>query len=1467
MIRLWSTLVVALCTVAVGQAQPDPAEEKALAEVRIVGEVPPAGQTAKRLGEAQQLAEAGKTNEAVDAYLRLMLEAGDELVPVTRRQSVQVRRLCQERLAGLPPAGLRLYRLRVESQAKGWLDQGLAGDKAALERLAEQAFCSRHTDQALDLLGDLSFERGNFDEAQHWWGMLVRPLLDADGIRPGRGLRYPDPKVDVVRIQAKILLARLFQGERSEAFRKQCTAFVDQYPKTEGRLAGRNGKYADILESFLRQADALAPPADEEAWASLGGDATRNYRPRVQGRLAHLPQNLERSHWMVRLDTGKQAKWEEESRRIASAVSMGTATEIARHATYYPVLSGNWVLTADARYVRAYDLISGKQAVPFDLYEHEKVKRSGSPVYGGESLTVEGGRVYARMHVEDSSLNRSYLVCLALPAGPQGKLEPVWVLPSKGFGSAGPNFDGAPLVSHERLYVAESRSAAGQTQTAISCYDSESQRLHWQRTVCETPEPRSGDRPPPHQLLTQAGASVVYCSHTGAILALDARTGRPAWAARYPSRGPRTREGLLPPRNSLPCLYAEGRVFAAPIDYDRILCLDAVTGAELWKNQEPLEVVHLLGVAGNRLFVSATTPYPCLRALEASTGRDVPDWLKPESNDGNELRTFGRGLLAGNRVFWPTQNKLYVFDQESGALANADSPIFRGNLAAANGCLAAASLEHLFVYVPEGRLLSLRQEEAARDKGSPLAHYRLAVAQADAGLLNEAIVEFQRVEKMPGSESLWQREPLREWARRGRFEALFELASRSQSRPEEAKAYLQRAAGTEFSAGERLKSLSRLADLWTAANRPARAIAVWQGLLEDSDLSLALTDSDGLPLAGAAWATEKIEQLIQAHGRAQYSAIEEQARALYARAIGAKQTEILERLGRTFPNAEITKVGLLELARVSQMAGKPATAAQAYRQLLQRSGSPEQRAVLLAGLARTYEQQQCWQAARRIWQRLVSEQGGRVVIELDPVLPVRDWVSQHLQDPKYQPAPAPHLSPPLLRTWQTVEEPAPDRSFLISDGGVACFVTVRGNTVSYRESSAGRCCWQQLLAFSPQWIGRSADLMLLGGANRIDALRRADGAPVWSYSVPDMPGVPYVSGSPPDPGSLTGFQVYGNLCFFLQGKRRLIAFDAESGRVLWGRWGPGGPSPLANQGGCFLPHYLAVSDRLIVQTNKGSCLVLDSHTGRTLHQALAARTPWAPPLPFDEHKIILSPEPGRVALLDTQSGKELWSHPIEFPTSLTGETTHLLLGGDALVVLFTRNYGYFVECLDPQSGQPRWPQARFVGVKRPDLPGAAIREGTLYFVQGSFLTALNLVSGKPLWQEPLPSQQSRWQIQSTRDALLVYPRESRAVHGQVGWLFGRLLFQLPLPWEEQGRSGYPVLILDPLTGRLGQRLNFPVEPPPAKVQLRLAATPIPFPIIEVLTDSAPGSVPRFQFSNRGLTALTATGAWGLTATD
>ena len=152
-------------------------------------------------------------------------------------------------------------------------------------------------------------------------------------------------------------------------------------------------------------------------------------------------------------------------------------------------------------------------------------------------------------------------------------------------------------------------------------------------------ELKPGD--PFHAVLVEQEGKLVRTDY-----AVDAWTGQPTWGVRYPSRGPLLSDSQPSPRDLAPCVYADGCVFAAPLDTDRLFCIDAVSGEVRWE-LEGIEITHLLGVARERVYVATRKG---VQAIGVNTGRAA--WAAQPSE--GRLPSLGRGLLAGSWLYWPT---------------------------------------------------------------------------------------------------------------------------------------------------------------------------------------------------------------------------------------------------------------------------------------------------------------------------------------------------------------------------------------------------------------------------------------------------------------------------------------------------------------------------------------------------------------------------------------------------------------------------------------------------------------------------------------------------------------------------------------------------------------------------------------------------------------------------------------------
>lgn len=836
-----------------------------------------------RLAEARKRLDDHKWSEAVEELQTILNSADNDLVAIAPNHSVRASRLCQIQLASLPADALRVYRQRHENQAQKKLQQAQAErDVLQLRKIVEDAFCTRAAEKAIDLLGDLAFERGRFEEAEEWWRVLA-PLPDArrDAATRGLALVYPDPTLDPARVQAKQLLAQLFQDPAANAagspdadneWTAALKVYGQRHAKAEGMLTGRRGLYVDLLRALAdeRKKQGLADPGD---WLTFGGDPTR-------GRPIPAPADiLERLSALCRDDPIRfdlEQRRRQPDAKPSPAVNAGQARSLAFH----PVIVGNRVLVADAQYVTAYDLRNGRSEEWYDLARANGGVRPSlklpAPPDLRYTLTISGNHAYVRLGAQDIGMetppppnrfrppllrrdNETFLACLSLQ--PDDKREHFrWHI--RGIAHDNSFFEGAPLAAEGLIWIASTRYNGTRCYTAIDCYpadDSSEPPLRWRCDVCETTDVKVGEPRYRHHLLTLAGTQIVYCTHNGAVVAVDALTGRRNWAIRYPRRTSDPQDPAL--RDLAPVLFAGGRLYVAPADSDTLLCLDPATGRTLWE-LGPLRVVHLLGVGQGRLIFTTPTGLRAVRADDGNGGWSVPDT--------GGLTPAGRGLLIGDLVLFPTtqvrhpgspwiEGVVYALRQSDGRPADDSARLHRlpaGNLAYANGCLAVVDQKTLSVFVPQRLDASERNTEAQPYPNSAAALLQLARAEADAGHNEQAMRMFRRLEALLGREPKTSAvKKLLTQSLTAKQNVLLAMAqgAAGEKRWKDAENALQRAAAIPLPPRYRLHALLRAAQIWQNAKQTNRANAIWESIRADEGLrSIPMTDRQGQPLSLAA---------------------------------------------------------------------------------------------------------------------------------------------------------------------------------------------------------------------------------------------------------------------------------------------------------------------------------------------------------------------------------------------------------------------------------------------------------------------------------------------------------------------------------------------------------------------------------------------------------------------------------------
>ena len=619
----------------------------------------------------------GQWSEAIDTLQRVAETADDKLLGVTDHRFVGVRDFVNLQLANLPPEALELFRRRVDPMARGWFEEGVAKrDRRLLRRIVDEAFASSYGDEALMVLGEMALEAADPTTARWYWQRMVPSNAPVDVPRTWPG--YPDSDRDLAAVRARLVLASILEGSFERAA-DELKEFARLHPDARGRFGGREVNYVEALRQLLSSAEKWPAEKPDDDWPTFAGSFQRN---RTAGRL---------------IDVGTVA-WR------SSLQSLGGAAAAAPG--FHPAVVDDLVLVENSREVFAFRLADGSPAWGEDgptIYRRQLLDLSDTlpqnPLSLGaiqQSCTVFGGRLYVRMGtasaqipaalVGDMTVSDSgdFLLCLDLTA--EGRL--VWkVEPEVGWA-----FEGSPVVDGSCIYVGMCRHDV-RPQAYVGCFDAQTGKQRWRRFICGAETPGAGVvSHSARQLLTRSGDTLYYNTNLGAVAALSTHDGRLRWVSLYP----RTRRGdvrrLAPHwyRSANPCVYHCGTLLVAPADSPRIFSFDASTGQILWHTgEEVADALYLLGTTQRHLIAGGERLY-WIELDGERRGQIVHVW--PDAKQG---AGFGRGILAGNHVLWPTREKVYVFDQQTAqpvkSIDLAARGVSGGNLLVAQGRLLIAT--------------------------------------------------------------------------------------------------------------------------------------------------------------------------------------------------------------------------------------------------------------------------------------------------------------------------------------------------------------------------------------------------------------------------------------------------------------------------------------------------------------------------------------------------------------------------------------------------------------------------------------------------------------------------------------------------------------------------------------------------------------------------------------------------------
>jgi outer membrane protein assembly factor BamB/tetratricopeptide (TPR) repeat protein len=1446
----------------------------------------------RQLSNAANQARNQQWSEAIDIYQRVIDRYGDKVVKLPKTEPgadpssefvvyMDGRRYCHRRIAQMPPEAREIYRRRTDPIAERWFRQGAADrDPALLRRVVDQAFCSAWGDDALELLGDLAFQDGRFGEALAAYTQLV-----ADRPDEPFALVHPDPSFDLARVAAKKWLC-LAATDRPPG-PADLEAFKRRYPGAEGALAGRKGSYANILAHSIADDHLAMPGQPDGRWPTFAGSLRRT-------RVAPGPIDVGQIQWRVEIE--KIAP----NRMSGMAMRGGGSTPPQRLESllaFHPIVLGDQVLLCDGTRVVAYNLgdrpsgsEGGEPRPVAPAWKHDPdggspIPRAANP-YGSiprYTLTAVGNRIYVRMGSSSSmgptftrrggfgSVDAGVSSIVALDWSTQGKL--LWDIKStlldlphrQGLGTRSISFEGTPVADARSVYVAVT-DRGQQMMLYVACFDAESGARRWIRyigTAMPEIEPwqgggfgapmnwgtASGDYR--HRLLSLDGSTLYYLTNLGAVIALDAETGATRWVATYP-RQDANHFGQTSERDLNPAVVDDGRVLVAPSDADAIFAFDAGSGRLLWKTApiaDDVKLSHVLGVAKGRLVVTGDR----VLLFDVKDGKLAAVW--PDSAS-KSLEGYGRGLLAGDLIYWPTRTYIHVLDQRSGLLAGPPIKLRDmyhmegGNLAAGDGYLIVAQSDGLVVFCQNSRLVDRYRDEIAKAPERAANHYRLARAAEAIGREDSALDSYREAIGRARPDETIDGISLAGAARDHLFRLLMRQAGRlrHEHKWEDATRRLEEAARYARADSERLEARMLLADIHLDAAQPGRAVAELEEVLLDARLRpLPMAADEGRRTIRADLLVgDKLDKIVRQFGRGSYAEYDRRAAALLDRGRKEGDPHLLAELCRDFPAARVVPDALLEMGGLHEASGRLGEAAQAYKRLLAAAADDEQRARALWSTARVYDARKLYVAARDAYldlaaryPRVALEAGGEPAAQQVEAKLAREPYPRLLADRR-----APAIAPPMVRRWSWTA-PSDRAVRALTAAGVAPSLeasrVVLADSESLRmlDAAAGSARWSAKLGWSAGWAGFLEDKLIAADDRRVAALDLASGTVQWLY----QPSGDVRDSGRPDPFAAAGddteaqaersgrglhhFRPVKGRVFCLRGPGDLIALDGDTGAVDWSFSAPSG---------AINPNFWVGPERVVLQVRRPNQLVvLRTDDGRLVSRAAMGESESLerPPLPVDEDSALVVTDSRTVKKLDIEHGQFVWEYRESDVLPVNGAPCPMG-GGDLLLLL---HEGRTLIRLDPATGAKRWSCP--LGLENlAERPGAMAFDDRRFYSISRFsstvtLRAIGLADGSPAWTSEwiTTADDSKWSIAPACDHVFAFPDRAGQREGvEVVWV--------------------PVTVRRRQTGALVQRLVFPADGKLAASRLARAG------------DDVVGGI-AFDVDHLGAVVATPRGVWGL----
>jgi outer membrane protein assembly factor BamB/TolA-binding protein len=866
----------------------------------------------KSIEQARSMAKQQRWREAVEAYETVAASNSDADFPLSRQLYLPVSEYARLKLALLPVEARQVYRGIYDPAAGKLLREGVAKhDPQALEA-ASRYLASSFADDALELLGDIYLERGDFVQAR---ACYVRLLL-----------RCPDSDRPLGPILRKVAL---------------CSAALARGGEADCVVAFIGEQFGQEFAGPIDQVPGVAVPAATD-WPTFGGDNT-HARP-----IEHTTQPGPKASWAVAINDVMEEPPGYFPRPAGRPAPLLPAVN--------PICVDGVVYFRTASMIYAISLATGQvmwyhnepNALPNRVnYGYPRLSRDYFVAYADGRLFADITHQMADPRGVIAIREKTKLIALRAQAG-QRERQPLWQVGLPGQGDAfldTVTFCSPPTAAVGKVFAGASKLSGDEEY--LCCLDAETGNLLWKRFICCGPNLFYGSATPA-ELPAEANGVVYYVSGRGMVAAVEAPTGRILWKYLYAEQ---TRSAVsyavAGQRAANPPIVSNGVLyFLAPFG-STLHALDTATGQPLWQ-QAVSGMVYLVGTSKGDVWLAGETAM-CLNAMGRDQANFALDHIKWQSERFTDMPV-GRGVVTDRLLLVPTPTGVDAVDLVNGALLGLRRPYIvweqlpqvavdyrgpkiAGNLVMAGGKLLSASSVQLSCFDRRVELSEIQrklQQEPNDPEGyKMLGQHHLWEMQYEqaAGALERAL-ELVR-DNTPGAAK--EREEILSPL----FATYFDMASerlRANDLPA-AEKWLSRSLDRAPNQPSQLKVLFALADLNYRMEQFPKAVDTYQRILAEMPNEPYKADAD-LTVKAGLYARARLQELLRRAGREVYRKYDDEAAKLLATARAQGSEEPLASLLAQYPCSSQVPAALLELGRLAEKNRDDATASGWYAQVL-----------------------------------------------------------------------------------------------------------------------------------------------------------------------------------------------------------------------------------------------------------------------------------------------------------------------------------------------------------------------------------------------------------------------------------------------------------------------------------------------------------------------------------------------------